>query len=69
MRSPARCVSRAAVREAGVVETEPCGRFAYDKLRPEVLDTLAGSFAARARTARAPRKGDVVDFRIAQDLR
>lgn len=46
------------LREAGVVETEPCGRFTYYKLRPEVLDTLAGSFAALARTARATRKAD-----------
>ncbi|MFG2718883.1 ArsR/SmtB family transcription factor [Streptomyces sp. NPDC048416] len=41
------------LREAGVVDTEPCGRFIYYKLRPEVLETLAGSFAelaARART-------------------
>jgi ArsR family transcriptional regulator, arsenate/arsenite/antimonite-responsive transcriptional repressor len=46
------------LREAGVVETEPCGRFTYYKLRPEVLDALAGSFAALARTARATRDTD-----------
>jgi ArsR family transcriptional regulator len=40
------------LREAGVVETEPCGRFTYYKLRPDVLETLAGSFAALAETAR-----------------
>ncbi|GAA1896949.1 metalloregulator ArsR/SmtB family transcription factor [Streptomyces sodiiphilus] len=40
------------LREAGVVETEPCGRFTYYRLRPEVLETLAGSFAALAATAR-----------------
>ena len=40
------------LREAGVVETEPCGRFVYYKLRPEVLDVLAGSFSALAASAR-----------------
>ncbi|MFE6932003.1 ArsR/SmtB family transcription factor [Streptomyces sp. NPDC057699] len=41
------------LREAGVVETEPCGRFTYYRLRPEVLDGLAGQFAALAESARA----------------
>ncbi|MEU5161103.1 metalloregulator ArsR/SmtB family transcription factor [Streptomyces sp. NPDC020875] len=41
------------LREAGVVETEPCGRFTYYRLRPEVFDTLAGRFAELADTARA----------------
>ncbi|MFB7936260.1 ArsR/SmtB family transcription factor [Streptomyces sp. NPDC056049] len=41
------------LREAGVVETEPCGRFTYYRLKPEVLDTLAGQFATLAATARA----------------
>jgi hypothetical protein len=36
-----------------VVDTEPCGRFTYYRLRPEVLDALAGSFAGLAATARA----------------
>lgn len=40
------------LRVAGVVETEPCGRFTYYKLRPEVLDALADSFAELAETAR-----------------
>ncbi|MGP4000621.1 ArsR/SmtB family transcription factor [Streptomyces sp. 8N706] len=40
------------LREAGVVDTEPCGRYTYYKLRPDVLETLAGSFAALAQTAR-----------------
>ncbi|MFC8270355.1 ArsR/SmtB family transcription factor [Streptomyces cinereoruber] len=40
------------LREAGVVETEPCGRFTYYRLKPEVLDALAGQFAALADTAR-----------------
>jgi ArsR family transcriptional regulator, arsenate/arsenite/antimonite-responsive transcriptional repressor len=40
------------LREAGVVETEPCGRFTYYRLRPEVIETLAGSFGDLATTAR-----------------
>jgi ArsR family transcriptional regulator, arsenate/arsenite/antimonite-responsive transcriptional repressor len=40
------------LREAGVVDTEPCGRFIYYKLKPEVIDALAGSFAELASTAR-----------------
>ncbi|MGW0184631.1 ArsR/SmtB family transcription factor [Streptomyces sp. NPDC003362] len=42
------------LREAGVVDTEPCGRFTYYKLRPDVIASLAGQFAdlaERARTA------------------
>ncbi|MGA5494279.1 ArsR/SmtB family transcription factor [Streptomyces cinereoruber] len=41
------------LREAGVVETEPCGRFTYYRLKPEVIETLAGQFTALAATARA----------------
>lgn len=41
------------LREAGVVETEPCGRFTYYKLRPEVIEALAGSLGDLATTARA----------------
>ncbi|MFF6777636.1 ArsR/SmtB family transcription factor [Streptomyces sp. NPDC012637] len=41
------------LREAGVVETEPCGRFTYYRLRPEVLEALAGQLADLAATARA----------------
>ncbi|MCQ4207544.1 ArsR/SmtB family transcription factor [Streptomyces longispororuber] len=40
------------LREAGVVETEPCGRFTYYKLKPEVLEDLAGVFGDLAQTAR-----------------
>ncbi|WP_030989152.1 ArsR/SmtB family transcription factor [Streptomyces sp. NRRL S-1813] len=40
------------LREAGVVETEPCGRFTYYKLRPEVIEAVAGSFTALAAAAR-----------------
>jgi ArsR family transcriptional regulator len=41
------------LREAGLVETEPCGRFVYYKLRPDVVTRIAGSFAELAATARA----------------
>lgn len=41
------------LRDAGVVETEPCGRFTYYRLRPDVLESVAGSFAELAATARA----------------
>jgi ArsR family transcriptional regulator len=41
------------LREAGVVETEPCGRFTYYRLMPDIIDTLAASFAELAATARA----------------
>ncbi|WP_432136784.1 MULTISPECIES: ArsR/SmtB family transcription factor [unclassified Streptomyces] len=41
------------LREAGVVETEPCGRFTYYKLRPDVVAQLAGQFADLAEQARA----------------
>lgn len=40
------------LREAGVAETEPCGRFVYYKLRPDVIAHLAGQFADLAASAR-----------------
>ncbi|MFF4247547.1 ArsR/SmtB family transcription factor [Streptomyces sp. NPDC001822] len=40
------------LREAGVVDTEPCGRFTYYKLRPEVLAGISEQFAALADSAR-----------------
>ncbi|WP_371582403.1 ArsR/SmtB family transcription factor [Streptomyces sp. NBC_01314] len=40
------------LREAGVVDTEPCGRFVYYKLRPDVIAQLAGQFADLAESAR-----------------
>jgi ArsR family transcriptional regulator len=40
------------LREAGVVETEPCGRFTYYKLCPDVIEAVATSFADLAATAR-----------------
>jgi ArsR family transcriptional regulator len=39
------------LREAGLVETEPCGRFTYYKLRPEVLAGLSEQFAELAASA------------------
>ncbi len=40
------------LREAGLVETEPCGRFTYFKLRPEVLASVSAQFAELAESAR-----------------
>ncbi|MFI9780857.1 ArsR/SmtB family transcription factor [Streptomyces sp. NPDC051956] len=40
------------LREAGLVETEPCGRFTYYKLCPEVLAGLSEQFAELASSAR-----------------
>ena len=47
------------LREAGVVETEPCGRFIYYRLRPEVIEALAGQFADLAQTARATAEANL----------
>ncbi|MFC4496339.1 ArsR/SmtB family transcription factor [Streptomyces ovatisporus] len=46
------------LREAGVVETEPCGRFTYYKLRPDVIEAVAGSFSDLAAAARATAAAD-----------
>ncbi|WP_243708278.1 metalloregulator ArsR/SmtB family transcription factor [Actinomadura sp. GC306] len=43
------------LKDAGLVESEPCGRFTYYRLRPEALDALAarlGDLAAQARASR-----------------
>ncbi|MFJ5272246.1 ArsR/SmtB family transcription factor [Streptomyces sp. NPDC088358] len=40
------------LREAGVVETEPCGRFTYYRLRADVIGRLAGQLADLAESAR-----------------
>lgn len=43
------------LRDSGFVETEPCGRFTYYRLRPQAIEGLAAqltSLAGRARTAR-----------------
>ncbi|MCW2714609.1 MAG: transcriptional regulator [Frankiales bacterium] len=45
------------LREADLVEAEPCGRFTYYRLRPEVLAGAAaalGALAARGEPARRP---------------
>ncbi|MFF3000759.1 ArsR/SmtB family transcription factor [Streptomyces sp. NPDC057950] len=48
------------LREAGVVDTEPCGRWMYYRLKPEVMAALSGQFAELAteaqQTAEAGRK-------------
>ncbi|MBE4741708.1 MULTISPECIES: ArsR/SmtB family transcription factor [Streptomyces] len=41
------------LREAGVVETEPCGRYTYYRLKPDVIALLAGQFADLAESARS----------------
>ncbi|MFD7606903.1 ArsR/SmtB family transcription factor [Streptomyces mirabilis] len=46
------------LRESGIVETEPCGRFVYYRLRPEALAALAGRFADFAATARITAEND-----------
>ncbi|WP_433917715.1 metalloregulator ArsR/SmtB family transcription factor [Streptomyces canus] len=47
------------LRDAGVVKTEPCGRFTYYRLKPDVIATLAGRFADLAETARATAENNV----------
>ncbi|MEW2584921.1 ArsR/SmtB family transcription factor [Streptomyces virginiae] len=47
------------LREAGVVETEPCGRYVYYRLRPEVIEAVAGQFADLAQTARATAEANL----------
>jgi ArsR family transcriptional regulator, arsenate/arsenite/antimonite-responsive transcriptional repressor len=47
------------LRDAGVVEAQPAGRYTYYRLRPEVLERLAqqfGDLAEAARTATAARR-------------
>ncbi|QBR93348.1 ArsR/SmtB family transcription factor [Nocardioides euryhalodurans] len=47
------------LREMGLVETEPCGRFTYYSLRPDVLDELSdhlGHLSGGARAAAAARR-------------
>ncbi|WP_223809167.1 ArsR/SmtB family transcription factor [Nocardiopsis listeri] len=46
------------LREAGLVATEPCGRYTYYRLLPEALETFAGSMAELARTARSHAAAD-----------
>ncbi|WP_327414518.1 ArsR/SmtB family transcription factor [Streptomyces sp. NBC_01233] len=47
------------LREAGVVDTEPCGRFTYYRLRPEVIESLAGQFTDLAQSARATAEANL----------
>ncbi|MGW1780257.1 ArsR/SmtB family transcription factor [Streptomyces sp. NPDC002143] len=47
------------LREAGFVETEPCGRFTYYRLKPDVIASLAGQFADLAEAARATAENNV----------
>ncbi len=45
------------LRDAGLVETEPCGRFTYYRLRHDVVASLAGTFGRLADAARdVPRR-------------
>jgi ArsR family transcriptional regulator, arsenate/arsenite/antimonite-responsive transcriptional repressor len=47
-----------ALREAGLVDTEPCGRFTYYRLRPEAVQALSDELAGLAAAARtAERRG------------
>jgi ArsR family transcriptional regulator len=41
------------LREAGLLETEPCGRFTYYRLRPEPLEALTAHLGGLAESARA----------------
>ncbi len=47
------------LREAGVVETEPCGRFTYYRLKPDVMAPSPAQFADLAETARATAENNV----------
>ncbi|WP_299532092.1 helix-turn-helix transcriptional regulator [uncultured Streptomyces sp.] len=40
------------LREAGLVDTEPCGRWVYYRLKPEALSALAGELTGLAAAAR-----------------
>lgn len=46
------------LREAGVVDTEPCGRFTYYRLRPQALAALAGQFTELTEAAQATAAAD-----------
>ncbi len=45
------------LRDAGLVETEPCGRFTYYFLRPDALQAVADELAGLATTARETAEG------------
>jgi ArsR family transcriptional regulator len=40
------------LRDAGLVDTEPCGRFTYYRLRPGALDAAGDAMAALAGASR-----------------
>ena len=42
-----------ALREAGLVETEPAGRYTYYRLVPEALEALAAALGGLAESARS----------------
>lgn len=44
------------LREAGIVSTEPCGRFTYYRLEPAVLQQLAAQLGALATAVGAAPK-------------
>jgi ArsR family transcriptional regulator len=44
------------LRDAGVVEAAPCGRFTYYRLRPEALEAMAGHLGELAGKARVARR-------------
>lgn len=46
------------LREAGLVEAEPQGRFVYYKLRPDALERVSAYFADLADAAHATRRAD-----------
>ncbi|WP_395108289.1 ArsR/SmtB family transcription factor [Actinomadura sp. SCN-SB] len=48
-----------ALREAGLVDTEPHGRFTYYRLRPEPIEAVAAHYAELAAAARATRTQDI----------
>jgi ArsR family transcriptional regulator, arsenate/arsenite/antimonite-responsive transcriptional repressor len=45
------------LKAADIVESEPCGRYTYYRLRPDVLEAMSEQFAGLAQAARvAPRR-------------
>ena len=44
------------LKDGGVVESEPCGRYTYYRLRPQVLQKLAAQLGALAAAASSAQK-------------
>jgi ArsR family transcriptional regulator len=45
------------LKAADIVESEPCGRYTYYRLRPDALEAMSDQFAGLAEAARvAPRR-------------